>query len=177
MQTNDPMERNGERSAGDPGEGTGPAPDVVEQLEAQLKAAKDEQLRLLAEMENQRKRLARDVEAARRYGAERVLSDLLPVSDSLEAGVNADARDARKMHEGMELTLRLLVKALESNGIAAIDPAGQPFNPELHQAMTMVETGEHAPNTVVTVFQKGYRLGERLLRPALVSVAKEMPPD
>ena len=100
----------------------------------------------------------------------------MPVSDSLEAGVNADARDAKKLHEGMELTLRLLTKALESNGISVIDPTGQPFNPEQHQAMTMVETGEYPPNTVVTVFQKGYRLGERVLRPALVSVAKDMPP-
>lgn len=145
-------------------------------LEEQLKAARDEQIRLLAEMDNQRKRLARDVESARKYAAERVLADLLPVADSLEAGLAADPSDAPKLHEGMELTLRMLAKALDGNGLKAIDPAGQPFNPELHQAMTMVETGEHAPGTVVTVFQKGYRLNDRLLRPALVAVAKEPPP-
>jgi molecular chaperone GrpE len=149
------------------------APPAAATAEDQLKAARDEQLRLLAEMENQRKRLARDVESARKYAAERVLADLLPVADSLEAGLAADPSDAPKLHEGMELTLRMLAKAMDSNGLKAVDPMGQPFNPELHQAMTMVETGEYAPGTVVTVFQKGYRLNDRLLRPALVAVAKE----
>lgn len=145
----------------------------IHELENQLGAARDEQVRLLAEMDNQRKRLARDVESARKYGAERVLADLLPVADSLEAGLAADPSDAAKLHEGMELTLRMLAKALDGNGLKAVDPAGQPFNPELHQAMTMVDSPDHAPGTVVTVFQKGYRLNDRLLRPALVAVAKE----
>ncbi|HET7842941.1 MAG TPA: nucleotide exchange factor GrpE [Xanthomonadales bacterium] len=153
-----------------------PPPAAGPALEEQLRGARDEQIRLLAEMENQRKRLARDVESARKYAAERVLADLLPVADSLEAGLAADPSDAAKLHEGMELTLRMLTKAMDSNGLKAVDPTGQPFNPELHQAMTMVETGEHAPGTVVTVFQKGYRLNDRVLRPALVAVAKEPSP-
>jgi molecular chaperone GrpE len=144
-------------------------------LEAQLKA---EHLRLLADLDNQRKRMARELEQARKYAAERLLGELLPVLDSLEAGL-ASARggaDAAKLAEGLELTQRMLAKAVENGGLKAIDPTGEAFNPEAHQAMSVVETGEHAPGTVVTVFQKGYRLNERLLRPALVAVAKEPPP-
>ena len=95
----------------------------IHELENQLGAARDEQVRLLAEMDNQRKRLARDVESARKYGAERVLADLLPVADSLEAGLAADPSDAAKLHEGMELTLRMLAKALDGNGLKAVDLA------------------------------------------------------
>jgi len=163
MQSNDSPEMGGDAAA----------PPAGAALDEQLKAARDEQLRLLAEMENQRKRLARDVESARKYAAERVLSELLPVADSLEAGLAADPSDAPKLHEGMELTLRMLAKAMDSNGLKAIDPAGQPFNPEFHQAMTLIEASGQAPGTVVTVFQKGYRLNDRLLRPALVAVAKD----
>lgn len=155
------------------GDDAAPPPEAGTSLDDQLKAAREDQIRLLAEMDNQRKRLARDVESARKYGAERVLADLLPVADSLEAGLAADPSDAAKLHEGMELTLRMLAKALDGNGLKAVDPVGQPFNPELHQAMTMVDSPDHAPGTVVTVFQKGYRLNDRLLRPALVAVAKE----
>lgn len=142
-------------------------------LEAELKAARDESLRLLAEMDNQRKRLQRDVEAARKYGTERLLGDLLPVCDGLEAGLKAEAADAARLREGTAMTLRMLQKALESHGLSAIDPAGEPFDPARHQAVSVVDTGQHTPDTVVTVFQKGYALADRLLRPALVAVAKE----
>lgn len=149
-------------------------------LASQLAAAKeeiarlkDEMLRERAELDNQRKRMSRELEASRRYANERLLGDLLPVLDSLEAGLAAPGADVAKLREGMELTLRQLAKAAQDNGLGAIDPVGQPFNPELHQAMSLVESTEHAPGTVIQVYQKGYQLNGRLLRPALVLVAKE----
>ncbi len=155
-----------------------PSPiDILEtrigELEQMLGAAKDEQIRLIAEMDNQRKRSARDVDAARKYGAERLLTDLLPVIDSLEAGLAQGGEDATKLREGMQLTLRVLMKTVESNGVTAIDPAGEVFNPDLHQAVATLESPDSAPGSIVSVFQKGFRLNERLVRPAMVAVAKE----
>ncbi len=145
----------------------------IGELEQMLGAAKDEQIRLIAEMDNQRKRSARDVDAARKYGAERLLTDLLPVIDSLEAGLAQGGEDATKLREGMQLTLRVLMKTVESNGVTAIDPAGEVFNPDLHQAVATLESPDSAPGSIVSVFQKGFRLNERLVRPAMVAVAKE----
>ena len=148
----------------------------VDGMRDALKAAKEEQLRLLAEMDNQRKRMQRDVEAARRYGVERVLAGLLPVMDSLERGLSDAAADPAKLRNGVELTLRQLQKALSDQGLETVDPLGQAFDPEQHQAMSVVETGQFDPGTVASVMQKGYRLQDRLLRPALVVVAQEPPP-
>ncbi len=145
----------------------------IGELEEMLGAAKDEQIRLIAEMDNQRKRSARDVDSARKYGAERLLTDLLPVIDSLEAGLTQGGRDADKLREGMELTLRVLMKTVEANGVVPVNPLGDAFNPEFHQAVATVESSEVAPGNVVSVFQKGFRLNERLVRPAMVTVAKE----
>jgi len=145
----------------------------IADLESQLKAAKDESLRLLAEMENQRKRLQRDVEAARKFGSEKLMGDLLPVADSLSRGLEVGGSDPAKLREGMEMTLRVLSKALESHGLTEVPAQGQAFNPEVHQAMSLVDAGPHAPGTVVGVLQKGYVLNDRLVRPALVAVAKE----
>ena len=144
----------------------------VEDLENQLGALRDEQLRERAELDNQRKRLVREVEQARRFANERLLGDLLPVFDSLEAGLQA-AGDNAKVREGLELTLRQLQRVAETNGLATVDPAGQPFNPEQHQAISVADGGGAAPNTVLQVFQKGYLLNDRLLRPALVVVSKD----
>ena len=146
----------------------------IGELEQMLGAAKDEQIRLIAEMDNQRKRSARDVDAARKYGAERLLTDLLPVIDSLEAGLGQGGEDAAKLREGMELTLRVLMKTVEGNGVSAINPVGVAFNPELHQAVATLEAPGTAPGHIVAVFQKGFRLNERLVRPAMVTVAKEL---
>jgi molecular chaperone GrpE len=129
-------------------------------------------LRERAEIENQRKRLQRDLEQARRFANERLLGELLPVVDSLERGLAADTADAVALREGMDLTLKALLKVGETNGLKPVDPTGQPFNPELHQAMTMVEGSGAAANTVVSVMQKGYVLNDRLLRPALVAISK-----
>ena len=142
------------------------------EYENKIGEMRDVLLRERAEIENQRKRLQRDVEQARKFANERLLGDLLPVFDGLEHGLLADTTDTAALREGMDLTLKALLKVGESNGLKAIDPVGQPFNPELHQAMTMVEAPGAAPNTVVAVMQKGYVLNERLLRPALVTISK-----
>jgi molecular chaperone GrpE len=142
------------------------------EYENKLGDMRDLLLRERAEIENQRKRLARDVEQARKFANERLLSDLLPVCDNLERGLTADTADAAALREGMDLTLKALLKVAEANGLKAIEPLGQPFNPELHQAMSLVDAPNAAANTVVTVLQKGYVLNERLLRPALVAIAK-----
>lgn len=145
----------------------------VEALEQQLGQVRDEQLRERAELENQRRRLLREVEQARKLANEKLLADLLPVFDSLEAGLGVSG-EADKLREGVELTLRQLQRVAESCGLGVIDPLGQPFNPEQHQAMSMVPAtdGQNA-GSVVQVYQKGYVLNERLLRPALVVVATD----
>jgi molecular chaperone GrpE len=144
----------------------------IEELENQLGALRDEQLRERAELDNQRKRLVREVEQARRFANERLLGDLLPVLDSLEAGMQA-AGEGGKVREGLELTLRQLQRVAEVNGLVTVDPTGAAFNPEHHQAISVVEAPGAAPGSVVQVFQKGFLLNDRLLRPALVVVAKD----
>lgn len=148
-------------------------------LEAELEAAlaelarlREDSLRERADLENQRKRLERERDMARRFANERLLGELLPVIDSLEAGLAAAGEDSSALREGMELTLRQLLKVTGDNGLAAVDPVGQAFNPEQHQAMSAVESAEHAPGHVVQVYQKGWLLNDRLLRPALVVVSK-----
>ena len=140
--------------------------------EAELQQVREDSLRERAELENQRKRMARDIEMARKFANERLLGELLPVIESLEAGLGVQADTAAHLREGMELTLRQLLKVAADNGLMAVNPVGQPFNPEHHQAMSMVDSAEHAPGHVVQVYQKGWLLNERLLRPALVVVAK-----
>jgi molecular chaperone GrpE len=145
---------------------------IVNEYETKIGEMRELLLRERAEIENQRKRLARDVEQARKFANERLLSELLPVCDNLERGLAADTADAGALREGMDLTLKALLKVAEANGLKAIEPLGQPFNPELHQAMSLVDAPAAAANTVVSVLQKGYVLNERLLRPALVAIAK-----
>lgn len=152
-------------------------------LEQQLEAARaeaaenlDKFLRASAESENVRRRAQIDVENARKYGIERFATELLAVRDSLDLALQVDLQEAgealKKMHEGIELTLRQLDTVFQRFSISAIDPAGEKFDPEKHQAMSMVETDELEPNHIVTVMQKGYLLHDRLLRPAMVIVAK-----
>ncbi len=144
--------------------------------QAELAAAKAEQMRLLAEMDNQRKRAQRDLEAARKYGVERLVGDLLPVLDNLDRAVKSEISDIAKLRTGVDLTIKMLSRAMDGHGLTVLDPVGENFNPEWHQAVNMVETGAHAPGTVVEVLQKGYRLHDRLLRPAMVAVATDPPP-
>lgn len=128
-------------------------------------------LRERAELENQRRRMQRDLEQARRFANEKLLNDLLPVYDGLERGLAVKTGDAASVREGLSLTLQSLLKIAESNGLIQIDPLGQLLDPERHHAVSVVEAPEATPNTVVSVLQKGYVLNDRLLRPALVAVA------
>ncbi|MDH5182337.1 MAG: nucleotide exchange factor GrpE [Gammaproteobacteria bacterium] len=133
-------------------------------------------LRSQAEMDNMRRRAEKDLESAHKFGLEKFASELLPVKDSLELGLAAVEENSdeavEKLREGTELTLKMLGTALEKFGIKEINPVGEVFNPEQHQAMTMQESAEAAPNTVLIVMQKGYLLNERVMRPALVVVSK-----
>jgi molecular chaperone GrpE len=142
----------------------------IADLEQALLQVRDEQLRERAELDNQRKRLTRDVEQARRFANERLLDALLPVIDNLERAIAA-AGDATALREGVELTLKQLIKVVEDHGLTIVDPLGQPFNPDQHQAVGMAEGQGQPSNTVMQVMQKGYLLNGRLLRPALVMVS------
>lgn len=132
-------------------------------------------LRAEADQDNTRKRAARDVESAHKYALEKFVSDLLPVVDSLEMGLVAaiENAEAEKIREGMELTLKMLLDVLKKYGVEQLDPLGEPFDPQLHQAMSTQPTSEVPPNTVTAVMQKGYTLNERLVRPAMVMVASK----
>ena len=149
---------------------------LLQQAETKAQENWEKLLRVQAEMDNVRRRAERDIENAHKYALEKFAAAILPVKDSLELGLaaaqNTDA-DIAKLREGTELTLKLLDDVMSKFGITSVDPLEQPFNPEYHQAMTMVATPDKAPNTVVAVMQKGYTLNERLLRPAMVVVAKD----
>ncbi|MBD3825566.1 MULTISPECIES: nucleotide exchange factor GrpE [Stenotrophomonas] len=145
----------------------------VESLHNELALLKAESLRERADLDNQRKRVARDVEQARRFANEKLLGELLPVFDSLDAGLAAAGTDPSPLREGLELTYKQLLKVAADNGLTLLDPTGQPFNPDHHQAISQVDAPGAAPGSVVQVFQKGYQLNDRLLRPALVVVARD----
>ena len=144
----------------------------VEHLRAELEQTRADMMRERADLENQRKRVSRDLEQLRKFANERLLSDLLPVFDSLDAGLAAGGKEPGPLHDGLELTFRQLLKVAADNGLSMVNPVGETFNPQYHQAISHVETPGAAPDSVVEVFQKGYLLNERLLRPALVVVAK-----
>jgi molecular chaperone GrpE len=146
-------------------------PDVAA-LKAKADEHWDKYLRAAAELENVRKRAARDMDNARKFALERFATELLAVRDSLEMGLQAaDGAGAAELIEGNRATLKQLVATMERFGVAEVDPEGQPFDPALHEAMTLQPSTEVEPNTVLTVFQKGYTLNGRLLRPARVVVA------
>jgi molecular chaperone GrpE len=134
----------------------------------------DRYVRAAAELENVRKRAARDVENAHKFALERFATDLLSVCDSLEMALDiGDEASAESLKEGSEATLKLLGSVLQRFGIEEVDPVGEPFDPSLHEAMTMQPSADAEPGSVLTVFQKGYALNGRLLRPARVVVAAE----
>jgi molecular chaperone GrpE len=177
------QEETSQETAGTAANGEARAPEA---LQAALDAAvaradeyRNDALRARAELDNVQKRTAREIANAHKYALERFLTDLLPVKDSLELGYAAatGSSDIGTLREGMELTLKLLDAVLEKHGVQVVDPVGEPFNPELHQAMSVQESTEVAPGTVVTVVQKGYVLNGRLLRPAMVIVAKRPAED
>ncbi|HEX4388260.1 MAG TPA: nucleotide exchange factor GrpE [Steroidobacteraceae bacterium] len=142
--------------------------------EERAKSHWEQYLRAVADLDNVRKRAARDIEAANRYGLEKFAAELLPVKDSLELAVqNAGRADVASLKAGQEATLQLLDKALKKLGVTVIDPAGEPFDPERHEAMMAQESKTAEPDSVLQVVQPGYELNGRLLRPARVIVAKD----
>lgn len=171
MQDND-QQAQGQEQAGQPDELAALQARVAE-LEAVNAELRENVLRERADLENQRRRLQRDLEQARRFANEKLLNDLLPVYDSLERGLAVEGGDVAAIREGISLTLKSLLKVAESNGMAPVDPLGQPLDPERHHAVSMVSAPGTAPGTVVSVLQKGYVLNDRLLRPALVAVAQD----
>lgn len=147
----------------------------VQALEEQLAAAQDQSLRVAAELQNIRRRAEQDVEKAHKFALEKFAGDLLPVLDSLERGLELSSPDdesIRAVREGLELTLKLFQDTVSRHQLLPLDPQGEPFNPEHHQAMAMEESTHAEPNSVLKVFQKGYLLNGRLLRPAMVVVSR-----
>ena len=130
-------------------------------------------LRTRAEMDNLRKRTEKDLENAHKYGMEKFVNEMLPVKDSMELGLAAEDVTVESLHEGMKLTMNMFNTTFEKLGVREIDPQNEPFDPELHQAMTMQEVNDVEPNTVIAVMQKGYLLNDRLVRPAMVIVSKK----
>ena len=151
-----------------------PAQDIatlLHKVESEAAELRDAWLRARADIDNVRKQAAADVAKAHKFALERFASELLPVKDALESTLSAKGASADALSTGVELTLKQLTAAFEKAGIVEIDPAGKKFDPHKHQAMAMVDSAE-PPNTVVQVFQKGYLLNDRVLRPAMVAVAK-----
>jgi len=157
----------------------------INELELALAAAqatvadqKDSVIRAKAEVDNVRRRAAQDVEKARKFALEKFAGEMLTVVDNLERGlatIDGEAEDQKATFEGVNLTLQGLLSGLDKFGVKAIDPKDQPFNPELHQAMSIQEVEGVEPNTVIAVMQKGYELNGRLIRPAMVMVSKAAP--
>ncbi|WP_423243927.1 nucleotide exchange factor GrpE [Candidatus Marimicrobium litorale] len=149
--------------------------ETIARLEEAVSTAHDEALRAQAEAQNAIRRAEQDVEKARKFALERFCNELLPVVDNLERALEAaegDEEILKPIAEGVELTLKSFLDALQKFSIEPVSPQGEPFDPQLHQAMTMVENGEVEPNTVIAVMQKGYTLNGRLVRPAMVMVSK-----
>ncbi|GLX84790.1 protein GrpE [Thalassotalea loyana] len=164
------------------GEVLSPEQEKINELELALATAqstvadqKDSVIRAKAEVDNIRRRAAQDVEKARKFALEKFAGEMLTTVDNLERALQSIDKDdeaQKAMYEGVELTYQGLLSSLEKSGISAVDPQDQPFNPELHQAMSMQEVPGVAPNTVIAVMQKGYELNGRLIRPAMVMVSK-----
>ncbi|WP_336365841.1 nucleotide exchange factor GrpE [Marinobacter sp. C2H3] len=150
----------------------------VDQLRAQVQELQDQALRAQAEMQNVRRRSEIDVEKAHKFALEKFVKELLPVADSLEKAVEAaqghqDAGDVvASIHEGVEMTLGLMMNSLKKFNVEQLNPVGEPFDPQQHEAMSMVPAPDAEPNSVVAVVQKGYLLNGRVVRPAMVVVAK-----
>lgn len=157
--------------------------DPIEKLESELQAAqieaveaRQDMLRMQADMDNLRKRLMREHEKTRLRTLERFMGDLLPVRDSLERGLEAasdPAATVEALTEGKQLIMKMLTKAMGDHGLKIIDPTGEAFDPEKHEALTMMTSDQHDENTVIDVIEKGYQLHDRLIRPAKVVVSRK----
>ena len=149
--------------------------DQITQLQEDVVAAKDDVLRAQADAQNAARRAEQDVEKARKFALERFTGELLPVIDNLERALESaggESDEAKAIAEGVELTLKSFLDVMSKFNVDVVDPDGEPFDPNLHQAMSMVENNEVEPNTVIAVMQKGYTLNGRLVRPAMVMVSK-----
>ena len=154
-------------------------PETLEQAQARADSARDQMLRAYADMENLRRRYERELQNATRYGVEALAAELLPVKDSLQEGIKAAAAQGiepaaalEKIVEGTRMPLGILDKVLAKDGLSEVHPQGEPFNPELHQALSLADAADLPSNHVVHVVQTGYRLHDRLVRPAMVIVSK-----
>ena len=150
---------------------------LLEAAQQEIADLKDQMLRVQAEMQNVRRRAEADVEKAHKFGVEKFANEMLSVADNLDRALAAAGDDeaTKPLREGVEMTLTGFAAGLAKFKVETVDPMGETFNPELHQAMSMIESAEAAPNTVIAVMQKGYTLQGRLLRPAMVMVSKGAP--
>ncbi|MGG6431177.1 nucleotide exchange factor GrpE [Anoxybacillus sp. D401a] len=148
------------------------AHEKIAQLEAKLAEAENRLLRLHADFDNYRRRVRLDMEAAEKYRAQSLVSDLLPILDNFERALQVQVEDekAKSLLQGMEMVYRALIEALKKEGVEAIESVGKPFDPHVHQAVMQVDDQNYEPNTVVEEFQKGYKLKDRVIRPAMVKV-------
>ncbi|WP_110654602.1 nucleotide exchange factor GrpE [Salinicola halimionae] len=144
----------------------------VEELEQELAEAKDQSMRAAADAQNARRRAEQDADKAKKFALEKFVKELLPVVDSLEKGLESMQEVDNTHLEGVSMTLKMQLDALSKFGVEQLDPQGEPFDPQFHEAMTMVPNPELEPNTVMDVMQKGYTLNGRLVRPAMVVVSK-----
>ena len=160
---------------GDPGDSPEKLGLLLEDARAKADEHWDQLMRVRAEIDNLRKRQARELENAHKFALERFVNELLPVRDSMEMGLSAaqeESAGVEKLREGAELTLKLMADVMAKFEVVQIDPQGEPFDPELHQAMSMMPRDDVPANTVVAVIQKGYTLNGRLVRPAMVMVSQ-----
>ena len=159
----------------DPEEGS-ESEQALEAALEQAQNAKDDLLRVQAEMQNLRRRTEQDIEKAHKYGQEKLSIELLAVMDNLEraqeAASNSEDEAIKAIREGVDLTVKGFADCFKKFNIETVDPLGEPFDPQLHQAMSMQENTESEPNTVIAVMQKGYTLHGRVIRPAMVMVSK-----
>jgi len=155
------------------------SPDPLAQAQAEAARAKEALLRTAADFDNFRKRTRRELEEARRYGREDLLRALLPVFDNLERAIQSAQRssDVKAMADGLSMVQRQFVDALGREGVARVPTVGQPFDPSMHEAIQQVETEEHAPGTIIAEVQPGYKQGDRLVRAAMVVVARPKSTD
>lgn len=163
--TDDPIQTNDDAMTQEP-------LDELEVLRAEIEQLKAASLIERADLENQRRRLGRELETARKFANERLLGDLLPVFDSLDAGLSAAGGTDSPLRQGLEMTFQQLLKVADDNGMRILNPVGEIFDPEFHQAISQGVAEGIAPGHVINVFQKGFVLNGRLLRPALVIVAR-----
>ena len=164
-----------EELPGDPSPEENPLELELNNALEEVEKFKDMAIRAEAEMQNVRRRAERDVEKAHKFGLERILTNLLPVIDGLEKALESAPAEADPVIDGVRLTFKLVQNVLEKESVEVIDPLGEPFNPNEHEAMSVVENPDMEPNSVCLVIQKGYKLNQRLVRPAMVMVTKEDP--